>query len=82
MCLSFVFLCVVSIRFIYEKESFINIAGLFLLNASDLHPPLQIQTFYPPLYIFVVMNYPCLCCKFVGDLTHSFVTFCSLFHVE
>ena len=48
---------------------------LFLLDVSDLS--LQIQTFPSlPFHVFVVTNYLGLCCKFVGDLSCSFVTFC------
>ena len=45
------------------KVTFIHMVVLFLLNAFDLHLPLQIQPFKPCLfYVFVVPSYPCLYC--------------------
>ena len=84
MCLSLgAFLFVVTTRFMKKKVSYT--ATLFILNASNLQPSLQIQTFTPCLCIFFsqkVTNYPYLPREFVGDFSRSFVTFRSLFQGE
>ena len=83
-------LCVSVLGFFYvwlalrlRKRKFHMYNSPFSLNASDFHLPLKIYTFtFSPFYVFVVTSYPYLCHKFVGDLIHSVVTFCSFFQIE
>ena len=75
------FLCVVTIRFMKKKVSYIQQYFFFWMNISPSY--FVISDFYLlPFYVFAVKNYPCFHYKFVGGLACSSVAFYSLFQLE
>ena len=68
----------------WKRKLYIYTVLFSLSHVSDLHPLFASSNLCPfPFYVFVVTNYPCLCCQFlIGDITGTVVTFCSLFQVE